>query len=174
MESLACLEGRGDSRLVELTIVLCELACELGGHPVDRGRLVSALRDGSAREAFLRWARAQGATAEWVAAPRLPLAPVEVIVAAPQAGVLAAVATRELGLLVQETSRDRAGRVDAGVALRYRARLGTRVDAGEELARLYLRREDAGLLERCRACFKVAEAGEAPPLVEARVDRTGR
>ena len=174
METLECLEGRGDERFVELVLVLGEMACELGGHAVDRARLAAVLGDGSAREAFLRWASAQGAEASFTASPRFELAPVEVAIEAGRGGLLAAVRTRELGLLVQETSRDRSGRLDPGVSLRYRARLGHAVQAGEELARLYLRRQDPALEERCRACFVVDDDAETPPLVVERVAAAGR
>ncbi|HUP21647.1 MAG TPA: hypothetical protein VNB06_01755, partial [Thermoanaerobaculia bacterium] len=174
MESLQCLEGGGDPRLVALTLALCEVACALAGHGVGRERLERALHDGSAREAFLRWARAQGAESAWTEKPRLELAPVESVVVAARGGVLGAVRTRDLGMLVQETSRDRSGRVDAGVSLRSSARLGDRVAQGQELARLYLRAEDPLLVERCRACFVVGDTGEAPPLIAERVAPAAR
>jgi thymidine phosphorylase len=49
------------------------------------------------------------------------------------------------------------------------ARLGQEVEAGEELARLYLRREDEALVRRCAECFTVAEAGAEPELILGRV-----
>jgi thymidine phosphorylase len=141
---------------------------------VGRDRLERALQDGSAREAFLRWARAQGAKSSWTEEPRFELAPVESVVVAPRGGVLETVRTRDLGMLVQETSRDRSGLVDAGVSLRCRARLGDRVAQGQELARLYLRAEDPLLVERCRACFVVGDTGAAPPLVAERLAPAAR
>jgi thymidine phosphorylase len=174
MESLECLEGKGDPRLVELVLELCELACRLGGHAVGRARLERSLEDGSAREAFLRWARAQGASSGWAAAPRFERAPVEVVIEAPRGGVLAAVRTRDLGLLLQEAARDRNGLLDPGVSLRYRGRLGQAVSAGDELARFYLRRLEPGFEETSRACFVIEEAGETPALLVERLSGTGR
>jgi pyrimidine-nucleoside phosphorylase len=173
-EALDCLEGRGERRLVELTLELAGLACRLAGHAIARDRLELALGDGSARESFLRWARAQGADASWAARPRFELAPVEIPIRADRSGALAAVRTRELGLLVQESSRDRSGRVDPGVSLRCTARLGSPVTSGEELARLYLRADDPAAVERCRRCFVVADRGVEPPLVVERVDGATR
>jgi len=56
--------------------------------------------------------------------------------------------------------------IDPGVALRYRVRLGERLEAGQELARLYLRRADADLEARFAACFEIGDApGPVPVLV---------
>jgi thymidine phosphorylase len=50
-------------------------------------------------------------------------------------------------------------------------RIGDRVAAGDALAELHLAGEDAGAVERARACFTVADApAEPPPLVLERVD----
>jgi thymidine phosphorylase len=94
------------------------------------------------------------------------------VVEAPRAGVLAGVDTLELGLLLAQAGGGRAAggtEVDFGVSLRYRGRLGREVAAGEELARLYLRRPDDGLVRRLAACFEVADAAAPPPLVHERI-----
>jgi thymidine phosphorylase len=79
---------------------------------------------------------------------------------------------RQLGLLLVEAGggRVRPGdAIDFGVSLETRGRLGAEVEAGEELARVYLRREDERLAAAFGACFTVEDAGEAPPLVAGRV-----
>jgi hypothetical protein len=43
------------------------------------------------------------------------------------------------------------------------------VQAGDELARVYLRKEDAGLVGRFEACYTIADEGVAPVLIAARV-----
>jgi pyrimidine-nucleoside phosphorylase len=172
-EVLDCLEGRGPVETVHLTLTLAEEITRLLEVDLDRRRLAAILDSGRARERFLAWAAAQGGDPAWLASPRLDLAPVEVVLAAPTAGVLARVRTRELGRLLGEAGAARAtpeGAIDPGVALRYRARLGRRLGEGEELARLYLRREDPALVARFAACFELGEAGSAPPLVRGRVD----
>ena len=58
---------------------------------------------------------------------------------------------------------------DRGVALRYLARVGRKVAAGEEIARLYLRREDPDLVRRFAECFVIADEAVAPPLVVERL-----
>jgi thymidine phosphorylase len=88
------------------------------------------------------------------------------VLAAPRAGWLAAVDCRTLGLLMvaAEAGRPRPGAlIDPGVSLRYESRLGQRVEAGQPLARLYLRRPDAALVVRFAACFAIAEEPTAPP-----------
>ena len=87
-------------------------------------------------------------------------------------GVVARVRNRQIGLLLAEAggARQKVGaELDHGVALHYRTRLGRRVEKGEELARLYLRRDDPSIVERFAACFEVADDGTAPPLVAERV-----
>ncbi|HLE83769.1 MAG TPA: thymidine phosphorylase, partial [Thermoanaerobaculia bacterium] len=59
--------------------------------------------------------------------------------------------------------------IDPGIALASEVRLGEPVEAGQPVARLYLRREDPGLEDRAAACYRVAAAGEAPPLVYERL-----
>ncbi len=151
------------------------LAEELLGHLGGRGQrrdLEAAITSGRAREVFDRWAQAQGADAAWLADPLLELAPCEVVIAAPRAGVVQAVATRRLGLLMVQAGAGRAvpeDDLDSGVALRYSVRLGERVEKGQELARLFLRRADSDLEEAFAACFEIGDTGQAPTLVVERV-----
>ncbi|HTQ80152.1 MAG TPA: thymidine phosphorylase [Thermoanaerobaculia bacterium] len=171
-EALACLAGEGPPETRELTLALAEEVARLAGAPRSRAALEAALDSGRARERFFAWAELAGAAPAWRAAPDLPLAPIEQPLLSPRAGVLSHVHTRQLGLLLIEAGAGRVrpeARIDHAVSLRYLARLGRRVAAGEELARLYLRREDAELTARFLACFEVAEAGEAPPLLLAQV-----
>lgn len=171
-ESLACLEGEGPADLLELTFVLAEELAALVGAPVERAEIEAAIASGRARERFDRWAERQGADPAWLARPVLPRAPAEVVVGAPRTGVLAAVDTEGLGALLARAGGGRArpgDAIDPEVALLTEARLGDAVEAGEPVARFYLRQPDPGLAERAAACFAVAEAGEAPPLVYERV-----
>ena len=174
-EALDCLAGGGPEETVALTLAL---ALELGGSlglGWSEASLRGLLASGAARERFVRWAVAAGADRRWFDAPELPLAPVEAVIEAPRGGVLARVAARQLGLLLAEAGAARravGAELDHGVSLRYVARLGRRVERGEELARVYLRRADPALVERFAACFEVSEtepAPAAPALVAARV-----
>jgi pyrimidine-nucleoside phosphorylase len=172
MATLECLEGRGATDLTDLTVAQAREAAALVGRPVAERTLRDALADGSARERFLRWAEAQGGDPAWLAAPRFELAPVEAVVEAPRAGVLARVETRRLGLLLAEAGAGRLGPgpIDLGVALRVRGRLGRPVERGDELARAYLRRGDEALVAGLAACFHVADEGATPPLIHERID----
>ena len=52
-----------------------------------------------------------------------------------------------------------------------RARLGSRVQAGDALAEIHLAREDDGVATRAAACFQLGEGAVAsPPLVIERVE----
>jgi thymidine phosphorylase len=139
---------------------------------VTRADLERALADGRAREQFDRWAALQGADPAWLRAPRYELAPVESPIQARRAGRLARVDTRQIGMLLVEAGAGRShpgAALDHGVSLRVDARLGQEVAEGEELARLYLRRNDDGLAARVGECFVVADEGEAPPLILERI-----
>lgn len=176
-ESLRCLAGEGPEELTELVLALAGEAAELTGAPVAREELQAALTSGRARERFERWAAAQGGRPGWQEAPEMALAPVEQVVAAPAGGELAAVDTRELGLLLAEAGGGRrlpGDGIDRGVALELRVRLGEGVEAGQELARLHLRRADGSLAARVAACFTLAGEAQAPPLIYGRVEAPSR
>jgi len=171
-ETLDCLEGRGPEDLMEVTYTLCEEVTALLGKPKTRAQLESAISSGKARESFDRWAAAQGADAAWLAKPTCPLAPHEIVLEAPREGVLSTVENRQLGLLLVQAGggRVRPGdTIDPGISLHCRVRLGEAVTAGEELARVYLRKPDTALVERFRDCFRIADEGEGPPLVRERI-----
>jgi thymidine phosphorylase len=132
----------------------------------------AAIASGRAREAFERWAASQGADPAWLRAPRFDIAPVARPLLARRGGRLAAVDVRQLGLLLVEAGggRTRPGdAIDSGISLETRVRLGQGIEAGEELGRVYLRREDERLSAAFAACFQVGDAGEAPPLIAERV-----
>lgn len=167
-ETLEALAGDGPDDLIEVTLALAEEGARLGGHEVSRSTLERAIASGAARERFDSWAAAQGASAEWLREPALTLAPEEVSLRSPRAGVLAAIDCRALGLLLAEAGAGRAAgspKIDFGVSLLSVARLGDSLQAGDEMARLYARRRDENLEGRLLACYTVADQGAAPPLI---------
>jgi thymidine phosphorylase len=169
-ESQELLAGEGATDLVEVTFALARELASLLGRDFARPELEAAIASGAARDRFLQWAAAQGADPEWLAAPTFPLAPEEVVLEAARDGILAAVDTRGLGLLLSQAARGEAGgAIDPGVSLRCHARLGQPVAAGEELCRIYLPRPDEVLTAAFHDCFTVGDAGEAPPLLAGRV-----
>jgi pyrimidine-nucleoside phosphorylase len=172
-ETLDLLSGEGPADLREITYLLCSEVAALHGVEIDEERFDEVIRSGEARERFMGWAAAQGAEPAWLRRTRLPIAGVEHVLKAPRAGFVAAVDCRALGLRMIEAG---AGRLQAGVpidvriALRCEARLGRRVEKGEPLARLYLRKQDEALATRIGDCFTIAEAAVAPPpLLHGRV-----
>jgi thymidine phosphorylase len=87
-------------------------------------------------------------------------------VLAPRGGFVAGFAGRAAGLALRDAGagRKRAGAaIDHGVALEYLVRIGQPVQAGDELARLYLRQPDEALLDRVRACFTIGDEPVPPP-----------
>lgn len=164
-----CLDtGEGPDDLIALTFALCREVSALVGKPLTEGDLEGALDSGRACERFVAWAEAQGTEPGWLAEPELPLAPAEHVFTAPRSGRLARVANRQIGLLLAESGGGRrkvGDAIDPGVALEVRVRLGQRVEAGEELARLYLRQEDEDAARRLAACFEIGDQGEAPELI---------
>lgn len=173
-ETLECLEGGGPANLMEVTYSLAlELLAERD-QELTRQDLEAAVSSGRAREAFLAWGEAQGADPVWLSKPDLGLAPLEVVIESPRAGVLSFVDTRQIGLLMVEAGAGRsqaAAAIDYGVSLYYRTRLGRQLTKGEEMARLYLRQSDEELQARFARCFQVEDEGRAPRLVAGRVGR---
>jgi len=172
METLQCLEGGGPQDLLELTFALTEEVSRLVGRPVERTEMETAISSGRARERFDQWAVLQGADPGWLKAPRFELAPVQRPLLARRSGRLAGVNVRQLGLLLVEAGGGRSRPtdvVDHGISLEVKARLGEEIQEGEELARLYLRQDDDRLAAAFEACFTIADEGEAPQLIAARV-----
>jgi pyrimidine-nucleoside phosphorylase len=172
LESFQCLDGEGPEDLMEVTFALGEEVSLLAGQPVSRREMEEALASGRARQRFEDWAALQGADPEWLRQPRFPLAPVDRPLLACRSGRLAAVDVRQLGLLLVEAGGGRTrpdDTVDFGISLEAKARLGQEVQEGDELARVYLRRDDDRLASLFAACFTVADEGTAPPLIAARV-----
>jgi pyrimidine-nucleoside phosphorylase len=169
-EALACLAGEGPEDLARVSIALAAEVSALAGRALGEAELERALASGRGRERFFAWAELQGADAAWLRRPELPLAPVERPLRAARAGRLRRVATRRLGLLLAAAA-GRGRSLDHGVSLAVLARLGQEVAAGEELARLYLRTDDAALAARFAECFEVGEgeAAPAPELIRERV-----
>ncbi|MFP5284299.1 MAG: thymidine phosphorylase, partial [Thermoanaerobaculia bacterium] len=167
-ESLDTLAGEGPEDLFELTLALAEEVSRLVGRPLARSTMEEAIASGRARERFLEWAELQGAAPFWLRNPELPLAPVERPLRARRSGKLAAVDARQIGLLLVEAGGGRkhpGDAIDFGVSLETKIRLGAEVKEGDELARLYLRKDDERLAGSFESCYTVADEAEAPPLI---------
>jgi pyrimidine-nucleoside phosphorylase len=166
-ETLEILEGDGPADLRAVTVALAAEAATLVGSAVDSVALEAALDDGSARAAFDRWALAQGADPGWVSNPRFEIAPVEILVSAERSGFVTAIDVRRLGFVLGEAATDPDRGLDRSVALRTQARLGDRVEIGDELCRLYVRGGGAEWARAARACFVLGDQPAAvPALIE--------
>lgn len=171
-EALQCLAGEGPPEVLEIVLELAVELARLVDRQLDRSGFQDLLASGEARHLFERWAASQGADPAWLAKPVLDTAPHEVVCEAPRSGHLSEVATRELGLLLAEASLPGSGAsepLDRRVALRTEVRLGEAVEAGQVLARLYLRQADSRLERRFKACFEIATEAGSPALIRDRI-----
>lgn len=157
LESLDVLEGGGCEDVIEVTLALVLESARLQGYPLDRDDLRKILDSGRAKERFLRWARHRGGSESWLADPKADLAPHEVVIKAVSDGFLCGVATRQVGLLMMEAGAGWTpnSSPDQGIAFRREAVLGEKLEKGQEIGRLYLRRPDEILEKRFQACFTV-------------------
>jgi pyrimidine-nucleoside phosphorylase len=162
-EALDFLDGDGDPRLFEVVAAVCLKAARLVGRDVAPKDIEAVIGAGAARQKLIDWADAQGAQPGWTEA--LDLAPVEAVVMASEAGFLSAVDCRRIGNAFADACRpDRdPTKIDHAVALRYDVRLGQKVERGQELARLYVRRDPEVLRNEIAAALVIGEEIESPP-----------
>ncbi|MEM9554648.1 MAG: thymidine phosphorylase [Acidobacteriota bacterium] len=177
LEIYECFAGEGAEDFVEITYRLCEELTARTGERIERAEMEHALTSGAARQALEDWAALQGADAGWLRAPEFTLAPHEVVIEAPHDGRIGQVETRRLGELVAEAGGGRLradDEIDDGIALRVARKRGDEVSAGDEIARLFLRRDDSSLVARVAACWQVVrpdeEPVEPPPLIQHVID----
>ena len=166
-EALAFLTGTDqEPRLLHLTLELSGRLLHLGGLATDtadgvaRARL--ALDTGRAAEHFARMVAALGGPPDVLTDARLPTAPVQVDVPAPQGGWLQAMDTRALGLVVLGLGggRQRPGdAVDPRVGLSHVLPLGSAVQAGQPLLRVHA----ADLAQAAEAARQVLAAITVAP-----------
>jgi pyrimidine-nucleoside phosphorylase len=142
-ESLAVLHGEGPADTRELTVALGAEMLVLGGVAADReagaAAIERALDTGTALEVFRRLVAAQGGDPAVCDRPDevLPRAPHHQVLEAPRAGHLAAIDALEVGmaaLVLGAGRRRKDDRVDPGVGVLLRCRVGDRIEAGQPLA----------------------------------------
>ena len=163
-----------DPRLLELTLTLCARLLHLGGLAGSRvqGREMAqaALDDGRAAEAFARMVAGLGGPRDVLSpgAAGLPSAPVQRDLPAPQAGVLAQVDTRALGLAVLGLGGGRqhpGDALDPRVGFSHVLPLGRAVQAGQPLLRVHAASVDAAerALRQALAAITVTDTDTAQP-----------
>ncbi|HVO51123.1 MAG TPA: thymidine phosphorylase [Thermoanaerobaculia bacterium] len=180
-ESIRMLSGEGPADLRENVLLLGSdllIAAGVEKSPKDaRRRLNAALADGRALEVFAKLIAAQGGDATVCDDPaRLPQPVAKRDVPAPAAGVVARIATREVGLLAIELGCGRAKKddvIDPASGFRVRKKPGDAVAAGEPLLVVELGKAanpKPDFFDRLAACWTVAPPGtpvESLPFVVA-------
>ncbi len=173
-EAIATLRGEGPQDLEKLCLVLGGWMLVLGGRAAspEEGseELLRRLRSGDALRKFEALIRAQGGDPRVVADPgRLPSAPCRLPVPAPASGVVAGIDAEAIGLAAMQLGAGRARKgeaVDPAVGVVIERSAGVAVKAGEHLATIHARSEEAGLAaaRQVAAAFAIAESApvEAP------------
>lgn len=170
VESIEILQGRGDRRLLEVTLTLGAHMLAAGGAESDLERGAAMLRgyldDGQALARFIAMIAAQGGDVALVEHPeRLARATLEKPFVAPVAGFLTGMVTNEIGYAAMSlgAGRERAeDPIDFGAGITMTKQLGDAVEAGEPLC--FLRAGDEKRLDAgWRRLAGVFTIGETPP-----------
>ncbi len=173
--------AHGQSRFHAVNCALGGTMLALGGLASDaeegEGMIARAIASGAAAERFSQMVVALGGPADLVENPERHLASAPVIreVAAPRAGYVSRIATREIGLAVVALG---GGRVQPGDEIDHRvgvdalAGCGAKVDAGATLARVHARDEETARAACARILAACTIADEKPgpaALIAARI-----
>jgi thymidine phosphorylase len=165
-----CAAAR-EPRLHAVTLALAAQMLHLGGlaASVEAGQAQAerALASGAAAERFAQMVAALGGPPDVFKAAGLPAAPVQRVVPAPHAGVLAALDVRALGWAVVALGGGRrlaSDRVDPRVGLSRIRPLGAALQAGEPLAVVHAADEDSAeaAVRAVLAAVTLAEPGARP------------
>jgi pyrimidine-nucleoside phosphorylase len=163
-EAVETIRGDGPVDLTELVLDACARLLALSDLGVDlaegRRRAEAAVADGSAHDVYERWIRAQGGDPRLEA---LPEAPVQIAVPAPRDGIVSAVGALAVGHVALELGagrRTKADPVDHAVGVLCFAKRGDTVLAGDDLAEVHARDEEAArrAVEAVRAAYAIGDA----------------
>ena len=167
-EAAETIAGEGPPDLTELVLEACARLLALSDLGIDvpegRERAEQAMADGSARETYERWIRAQGGDPDLDALPR---APVISEVRAAQAGVVTRLAALPVGIAALELGGGRRTKddiIDHAVGVVCSAKRGQSVEAGQVLADIHARDQEsaARAVEAVAAAYEIGD--EAPPV----------
>ncbi len=170
-----------DARLEEVTLGLCGEMLALSGiaatREEGREKASEVLENGRAAEVFGRMVTALGGPAEFVDKPDAYLTKAKITraVAAPVAGYVNAIATRDVGLAVVELGggrRKAADDVDPAVGLTGLLDLGVNVDKGTPLCLIHANSEDAADKAEAQvlSAYKIGGAPEIPDAILEIID----
>jgi pyrimidine-nucleoside phosphorylase len=171
-EALRALAGEGDEELLEVSLRVAGEMCKLAGVTADPGRVLSS---GAGRETFVRMLAAQEGRLE----EGLPVAPVQVAIAAPSAGYVESIDALAVGLSALELGAGRSrkeDRVDHAAGLVIQAPVGAHVRAGDPLVTVHARSTELvdRVVPRLQKAWRLgAHEVRRPPHVVARVDKDG-
>ena len=171
-EALDALAGKGDEELIEVSLTVAREMCKLAEIDKDPA---DAVKSGAGREMFVRMLAAQGGNLD----AGLPVAPVQVVLAATSDGYVESIDALAVGLASLDLGAGRhkkEDKVDPAAGLVIQAPVGTRVAAGDPLVVVHARSAD--LVEKVKprllqAWKLVAHEVQRPPHVLARVDKHG-
>jgi len=176
-EAIAALRGAGPPDLVELCLTLGAQLVRLAGlrdsDAEARALLVGVLERGEAWAKFRQMVAGQGGDLAFIDDPeRLPSAPVQIDLPAPQAGYVAAIDGMALGLAVNDLGGGRARKedqIDPAVGLSLKAKVGDQVYLGQPLLTIHAasQADVERVAPRLLAAYTIgAEPVTPPPLVE--------
>jgi pyrimidine-nucleoside phosphorylase len=167
-EAVETIVGEGPPDLTELVLDASARLLALSDLGIDadegRERAQQAMSDGSARDVYERWIRAQGGDPDPEA---LPKASVVSEVRAPRAGIVTRLAALPVGVAALELGggrRTKDDEIDHAVGVVCSAKRGQTVEAGQVLADVHARDEDsaARAVERVAAAYEIGD--EVPPV----------
>ncbi len=165
-EAVATLTGEGPPDFTELVLDACSrllALSDLGVDALEGGELAErATTDGSAREAYERWIRAQGGNPDLEGLPR---APVIEEVRAPHGGVVSRLAALPIGIAALELGagrRTKEDTIDHAVGIVCSAKRGQEVEVGQVLADVHAKDVEsaARAIEAVAAAYEISD--EAP------------
>jgi pyrimidine-nucleoside phosphorylase len=178
-ESIRVLAGEGPEDVTELTMVLGSEMLVLAGLATDgveaRTMLAKAIDSGSALEVLERVIDAQGGDPAVVGHPeRLPSAPGEQVLIAPDSGVVKECHARRIGVSAVRLGAGREAKkdeIDPGVGITVHAKVGDRVERCQPLATVRWRDESRLLdcLELLESAWVIGEQATPPPLVHEKI-----
>ena len=167
-EAVETISGEGPPDFTELVLDACARLLALSDLGIDleegRVRAEKAMGDGSAREAYERWIRAQDGDPDLAVLPR---APVTTEVRAPRSGVVTRLAALPIGIASLELGggrRTKEDDIDHSVGVVCSAKRGQTVESGQVLADVHARDEEsaARAVEAVAAAYEIGD--EAPPV----------
>ena len=167
-EAVETISAEGPPDLTELVLDACARLLVLSDLGVDlaegRERAERATTDGSARETYERWIRAQGGDPDLDVLPR---APVVREVLAPRSGVVTRLSALEIGVASVELGGGRRTKdqaIDHAVGVVCSAKRGQTVEEGQVLADVHARDDESATraLESVLGAYEIGD--EAPPV----------